>query len=438
MSRILVEGLAPDAIALARLLAREGHSVSLLGDRTSSEHGLPVVAQVPTGVGVAYLDVWTAEVDDRVRRLRDGGARLSCLSDLVLERATIPTVGVTGTAGKSTTASFVAQLLRRLPDRGPVLASTTAPAANLWATEESLTVLEATRGIHVLELTSSHLVFMRTSPHVAVITSFWPDHLELHGSLSAYRAAKRQIVRCQAATDHLVVNADDPAAEAFAVGAPAAVHRFSARGAVERGVYVAAGRIRAAPSGLELGPAVPGTFGQALLAAAAAVLAAGGDPESLVGMLEGLDPPPGRARRLGKRGSTVLIDDTMAATPGKTRAALEAQAAGTVVLVAGGEVELGGRPVHASDEEQAGVAAAVAEIRRVAVALVCFGPAGAVLARAVGADVPTTVVATVEEAVVAALARSSNAAALIVSPMFPVSPAARARVAGLLRAAARE
>ena len=53
---------------------------------------------------------------------------------------------------------------------------------------------------------------MRTSPHVAVVTCFWPDHLELHGSLMAYRRAKEQIVRAQTADDHVVVNADDPQA----------------------------------------------------------------------------------------------------------------------------------------------------------------------------------------------------------------------------------
>ncbi len=51
------------------------------------------------------------------------------------------------------------------------------------------------RPLLLLELTSSHLAFMRTTPTVAAVISFWPDHLELHGSLARYRAAKETIVR---------------------------------------------------------------------------------------------------------------------------------------------------------------------------------------------------------------------------------------------------
>ena len=177
-------------------LPRRARTCRLLGVDPPRGLEFEVVSSPPDDVDIAYLDVWTAEVDDRVRRLRERGARLSCLSDLLLERASIPTIGVTGTAGKSTTASFVAQLAR-LAGPEPVFTSTTARSGNLWATEESLAVLEQERGVHVVELTSSHLAFMRTSPHVAVVTSFWPDHLELHGSLAAYRRAKEQIVRDQ-------------------------------------------------------------------------------------------------------------------------------------------------------------------------------------------------------------------------------------------------
>ena len=81
----------------------------------------------------------------------------------------------------------------------------------------------------VLELTSSHLAFMSSSPDVAVVTSFWPDHLELHGSAAAYRAAKETIVRHQRPDGAVVVNADDPAALSFADLTPARRYAFSSR-----------------------------------------------------------------------------------------------------------------------------------------------------------------------------------------------------------------
>ena len=100
----------------------------------------------------------------------------------------MPTIGITGTAGKTTTTALVVQLLRAAGVR--VHASTTARAGNLWPTAELLE--QPADGVLVLELTSSHLCFTSHSPSVAAITCFWPDHLELHGSLERYRARRRR------------------------------------------------------------------------------------------------------------------------------------------------------------------------------------------------------------------------------------------------------
>ena len=251
--------------------------------------------------------------------MREHGTRLSCLSDLILERASIPTIGVTGTAGKSTTSAFIVQLLRAAGV--PVIASTTARSENLWATEESLAALDATTGVHVIELTSSHLAFMRHSPHVAVITSFWPDHLELHGSLAAYRAAKEQIVRHQRPGDHVVVD-HTPDGAAFADLTPATRWVLGDADA-ERGAFVADGRLIVRADGdSDVGPAPGGTRTQATLAALAAAAAWGVPPASLRDAVPTLEPPSHRAMQVGTRGMTALVDDSMAATPAKTAATL--------------------------------------------------------------------------------------------------------------------
>jgi UDP-N-acetylmuramoylalanine--D-glutamate ligase len=111
----------------------------------------------------------------------------------VLERSPVPTIGVTGTAGKTTTVAFLAYLLRTAGST--VHTGTTARAGNLWPTAELLP--PPADGVVLMELTSSHLCFTTHSPTIAVITCFWPDHLELHGSLERYRAAKEAIVRHQ-------------------------------------------------------------------------------------------------------------------------------------------------------------------------------------------------------------------------------------------------
>ncbi len=245
---LLVEGFDGDAIALAGLLAAEGHPTTLAAPGAAPpdalalrSSGVEVREHVDLDVDLdagehdeAFLDVWTPEVAPRVARLRASGCRVRCLADLVLERTSVPTIGITGTAGKTTTAAFLVELLRKTGRR--VAASTTARAGNLWPTAELLDVPDA--DVVVLELTSSHLCFTTHSPTVAVVTSFWPDHLELHGSLERYRAAKEAIVRGQSATDAAVVNADDEDAVAIGSLSPGRRLEFSQSREVEEGAFL--------------------------------------------------------------------------------------------------------------------------------------------------------------------------------------------------------
>ena len=379
----LVEGFDADAVALARLLATEGRSVTLAGSGPATAEALALRAldvdvreradldREPGEHDEAFLDVWTPEVAPRVSRLRAAGTRVRCLGDLVLERARVPTIGVTGTAGKTTTAFLLVQLLRAAGIE--VHASTTARAGNLWPTAELLSA--PTSGVVVLELTSSHLCFTTHSPSIAVVTCFWPDHLELHGSLERYRAAKETIARGQSAGDVVVANEDDEAAAAIAALSPGRRVGFSATAEVGEGAFLRGGSIVARGGGEERALPLPAGFDgprrQALLAAVAAATVAGAIPTSL----EELRLPDLRALVVGRRDGVELVDDGMAATPAKTAAALRERPDRSVVLVAGGELTSAGLPVHASPEEQRLLEEACAEARRAARLVVLFGPA---------------------------------------------------------------
>jgi UDP-N-acetylmuramoylalanine--D-glutamate ligase len=445
MRHALVEGVTPASAALARLLVTEGVRVRLAGVAPPGEPRLDASAvEELWGVGVevdldadldadpgapdvAYLDVWTPEIAPRVRLLRERGARVTTLAELLLVRAPCPAVGVTGTAGKSTTAAFTAQLLRTAGFT--VWASTTGRLGNLWPTVELLEALPrmGPGDRLVLELTSSHLAFMERSPEVAVVTCFWPDHLELHGSLAAYRRAKETIVRAQREGDRLVLPADDPAVEPFAALTPARlVQAVALRGndvvACWEGREVVVGPVAELPVRGRL-------IGNALLAVAAA-LAAGAAPEALVGTLGTLRVPAHRQRVVGAGAGVEIVDDGLAATPGKVRAALETYPDRSVVLVAGGLVELAGAPVHASAEERAELHRAGEEVRRAARAVVLFGAAAEQLEPLLaGVDVER--VTTLDEALERALELAGGRGTILFSPMFPLPLADRERFAEL-------
>ena len=388
---------------------------------------------------VALVDEWTPETSPRVRELREAGVRVRCVADLVLERSPVPVLGVTGTAGKTTTATAAATLLRRA---GLPVDTASGRAANLWPDERQL---ERVPGLAapawvVAELTSTHLCYMERSPQVAVVTCFWPDHLELHGSLAAYRAAKETIVRHQRPEDWLVLPDRDAAVAPFAELAPARVARFSPHpprpsNSLLQGVFVRRGAVVVRWEGQELAVAdvaalpVAGRLVANVLAACAAALCAGVPPEALPVGLAAVEPPPHRLREVARVAGVPVVDDGMAATPAKAVAALELFLDGSLVLLAGGEQEVRGLAVHDTPEEHALLESACALARRKARTVVLFGPAAGRL----GPLLPGAHAGALDEAVTLALAAAPGAAAVLFSPMFPVALADRERFAALVR-----
>ena len=448
---VLIEGFGPDAIALARLLAAEGNAVRIASPEPEPraagelrELGIDVQPSVdldadPGDAEIAYLDVWTAEVAPRVETLRARGTRVSCLGDLMLERWKGPSIGITGTAGKTTTTALVASILRLAGV--DIAVSSGARAGNLWPTADLLERIGvATDGAGstlLLELTSSHLAFMQSSPTLAAVISFWPDHLELHGTLEEYRAAKAQIVRCQHAGDHVVVNADDASAS-FADATPAGVWEISLSRRVERGAFLDRERgvvVTDGPTETVLGHIEDSSAHPANVVAAAAIAAAAGaDPWTIAPGLDRAVLPPWRAAPAGTLGGVPVLDDGMAATPTKGAATLARYPAGSVVLIAGGLNDSGGGTVHASPDETDLLEQACDVVARVARVVVLFGEAGKrlkpLLARRRVELIATSDLGT---AVAAAAERSFGATAVVFSPLFPVTLGDRERFAALVR-----
>ena len=436
---VLIEGFDDDAVALARLLAGEGNQVRLASREPEPaeahelrERGIEVQPGVdldadPGEPEIAYLDVWTPEVAPRVGLLRARGARVSCLGDLLLERWAGPTIAITGTAGKTTTTVLTAAILRNAGI--DIAVSEGARAGNLWPTADLLERLTDSGAggetTLLLELTSSHLAFMCSSPNLAAVISFWPDHLELHGTLDRYRAAKEQIVRHQKPGDRVVVNADDASA-GFADGTPAdpweisLVHRVE-RGAFldgERGVVVTDGTTETALGHIEEAAAHPAN----IVAAAAIATAAGAAPETIGPGVRDAVPPPWRAQPSGTLGGLPVVDDGMAATPTKAAATLARYPASSIVLIAGGLTDAGGGSVHATPAEIALLEQACDVIARVARVVVLFGEAGSRLAALLGRrDMELIETDDLAQAVTAAAQRTAGATAVVFSPLFPVT-----------------
>ncbi len=166
-------------------------------------------------------------------------------------------------------------------------------------------------------------------------------------------------------------------------------------------------------------PDAPPVLIRAVLAAAAGALALGSTPESLAPHLAQVTPAPHRQREIGRFRDARVIDDTMAATPRKTRAAIEAFAPQQPVVVIGGD-----QFVHDPEE----VTEVLGRIRDLRLRVVAFGDAG----EGLGADASAISWApTVMGALAAAATIAGDGGLVLVSPMFPMKPAERDRVAAL-------
>lgn len=126
-----------------------------------------------------------------------------------IEGADAITIGVTGSKGKSTTASLIAAILKAAGKTAHLVGNIGKPALDFLS--------EAKKGTYfIVELSSYQLMNMTRSPEIAVITSVFPEHLDYHGSFKAYREAKGNIARFQKEGDVIFYNALSPEAKAMA------------------------------------------------------------------------------------------------------------------------------------------------------------------------------------------------------------------------------
>ena len=176
-----------------------------------------------------------------VSRAKAAGAEI--IGDIELLARTRPKAryaGITGTNGKSTTTALIGHILKRAGHK-------VAVGGNLGTPALSLEPLGAD-GIYVLEMSSYQLeLTFGIAFDVAVLLNVTPDHLDRHGGMAGYIAAKRLIFRGQTRTNAAIIGVDDEICAGIrrdlaAAGAQAVVP-ISAERRVPGGVYAAGGTL---------------------------------------------------------------------------------------------------------------------------------------------------------------------------------------------------
>ena len=246
-------------------------------------------------------------------------------------------IGITGTNGKSTTTALIQHLLRQAGRESAV-------GGNLGPAALGLPML-GDEGLYVLEMSSYMLE--RTDKlrfDSAVLLNLSPDHIDRHGDMDGYAAAKARIFAGQRDSDLAVLGADDGTDSRFAPATAARIRRVSGHAPQPGGIW-AEGRLLRDEQGvicdLAEARALPGQHNAQNAAAAAAVALDLGLTRAQVA--EGLRSFPGlphRQEEVGTRAGIRFVNDSKATNADSTAWALASY--DRVIWIAGGVPKEGG------------------------------------------------------------------------------------------------
>jgi len=348
--RFAVVGLGHNGLPAARTLVAMGAHVTSWDDKPESRaaatglnvrepdmagldalilspgipHNLPRPHPIAAAAIAAGVPIWSdAELLFRAVRASGSRARFA---------------GITGTNGKSTTTALLAHILAaaRIP---------TTAGGNLGTPALALNLLPD-HGVYVLEMSSYMLERLATLRfEVAAMLNLSPDHLDRHGDMAGYAAAKRHVFDRQQHGDLAVIGIDDAHSRAMAetlrTGA-ANIVTVSEHGAADIGrrgtvLFDTHGPI----ADLALAAALPGAHNAQNAAAAAAMALHLGTPRAAIA--EGIRTYPGLPHRqelAARRGNVRFINDSKATNADSTARALVCY--DRILWIAGGMAKEGG------------------------------------------------------------------------------------------------
>lgn len=389
---IAIIGLAREGSALARFLVRQGAMVTVsdvkdadeLTDAISALSDLPI-RFVLGGHPDELLDADLICVSPGVPlgipflvKARRAGIPLSSEPRLFAEFCAAPVIGITGSSGKSTTVVLVGRMLEEAGWHAYVGGNIGVP---LLPKVEDIRPEDRV----VTELSSFQLELFGTqygeeegwSPSIAAITNLTPNHLDRHGSMDAYVAAKKNVFLHQSADEHIVLGRDSAAAWELRNECPGQVLGVSLEHEVARGSFLGGDRLYVRVEGQEREVCrtgeikLLGRHNVANVLAACAIAGVAGAPvEAMRAVATTMVGIEHRLELVREHRGVRYYDDSIATSPERAMAALGAFDDAVILLA-------GGRDKHLPWNKWAELA--LERVRQ----LVVFGEARPIIERAI-------------------------------------------------------
>lgn len=392
--KVIVIGAARQGLAISRFLSNRGAQVILTDNRPAAELAFAnaSLADLPVefafgghpdslleGADLVCVSGGVPLTIPFLTAARNQGVQLSNDSQIFLEECPAPVIGITGSAGKSTTTALVGLMaqkhfeVKNSKHRAWVGGNIGNPLI------EDLDKMDED-DLAVMELSSFQLELMSTSPQVAAVLNITPNHLDRHGSMQAYIEAKSRILRFQHQGDVAILNRDDQGSWDLLDQARTDVISFGmkAPGRRENGTFIENNQImlQIGKDKLKMLPIdwinLRGEHNLYNVLAACAIAA--GATISLPGIqlaVETFDGVPHRLELVRDLNGVRWYDDSIATAPERTIAAINSFDEPIVLL-------LGGRDKNLPWDKLAQL------IRRRVSRVVIFGEAGDLIAEAIG------------------------------------------------------
>jgi UDP-N-acetylmuramoylalanine--D-glutamate ligase len=248
---IVVLGLARQGLAAARWLAAQGSQVTVSDVKPAEQLTAEIEALRDVNVKFALGGHPLSLLDECdtlclsggvpidlpiVAEARRRGLMLTNDAQLFVERCAAPIIGITGSAGKTTTTTLVGEMVRAARYQTWVGGNIGNPLIG------DLAAIMPTHRV-VMELSSFQLDVMTISPSIAAVLNVTPNHLDRHKTMEAYIEAKGHILDNQTFDDTAVLGYDDPIARKLSGRTRGYVRFFSREKIIGRGAFLKGDRI---------------------------------------------------------------------------------------------------------------------------------------------------------------------------------------------------
>jgi UDP-N-acetylmuramoyl-L-alanine---L-glutamate ligase len=336
--RVAIWGLGREGRAAIDFLRKKHPVLPLVLLDDSASGGVPegIGGDVECVFGAERIAVAIESVDVIVKspgvslyrselcRAREKGIRITSLLNLwFAERHDLTTICVTGTKGKSTTASLIAHILTKLGRRAALVGNIGVPITAIDST---------TADFAVIEISSYQAADFNGVCDAAVLTSLYPEHIDWHLTVENYFRDKVNLLRRSRCC---VINSEAAeTVERLAGGLPSCLLFNQERGFHARGSQISSG---AEVIGEIRNPYLARPHNSANLCAALAVTSALGinaaDALDAAGGFRGL---PHRQEELGELAGVLFVDDSISTIPESTMAALAVYQGRAISVIVGG------------------------------------------------------------------------------------------------------